>query len=182
MLAARAAYLVLKTEKKLAESTAPSKTKQNDLFAIDVNRMTRLHLIYIMYERARKNVESKAIKCANLRRTFYDVLANFALKQVMLDSSPLFECGFFGAGSSDLLENAYKQTLTNLRPEMIGLAEMSFLEPPTTIGNFYGDIYENQFETAARSRLNKDEVPKLYQTHIKKVMRMAPAPKASPKL
>ena len=43
----------------VSESKAPSKTKQNDLFAIEVNRMTKLHLIYIMYERARARIKAK---------------------------------------------------------------------------------------------------------------------------
>ena len=52
-LATRAAFIVNTTHAILTESKAPSKTKQNDLFAMEVNRMTKLHLIYIMYERAR---------------------------------------------------------------------------------------------------------------------------------
>ena len=44
------------------------------------------------------------------------VLANFALKYIIADSAPLYECGFFGPGSSDLLEAAYNQTLIDLRP------------------------------------------------------------------
>ena len=55
-LATRAAYFVRKVHQMLSESTAPSKTKQNDLFAIEVNRMTKLHLIYIMYSRARAKI------------------------------------------------------------------------------------------------------------------------------
>ena len=43
---------------------------------------------------------------------------------------------------------------------------------PSTIGNFYGDIYEQQFETARNSRLNKPIVPALYETHMKPVMTM----------
>ena len=100
----------------LAESKAPSKTKQNELFAIEVNKMTRTHLIYIMYERARTNLEAKKIKSANLKKIMYTVLANYAIKQLQLDLSPLYESGFFGKGSADLVEQAYKQTLIDLRP------------------------------------------------------------------
>lgn len=88
----------------LTESKAPSKTKQNELYAMDVNRMTRLHLVYIIYERARLNLEKKSFKCANLKKALYSALANFALKQLTLDSNLLFESGFFGRGSGDLLE------------------------------------------------------------------------------
>ena len=78
--------------------------------------MTRMHLIYIMYERARANLVSRNIKCQNLTKILMSVLANFALKQLSLDFSALYECGFFGPGSADLLNESYKKTLVDLRP------------------------------------------------------------------
>lgn len=102
-------------------------------------------------------------------------MANFALKYLILDTAPLYECGFFRAGANDLLDTAYKKTLIDLRPDMIGLAEViPEGAQPSTIGNEYGDIYENQFETAINSRLNSPngQVPELYHTHIKPVMKL----------
>ena len=46
----------------VSESTASSKAKQNELFALEVNRMTKLHLIYIMYSRARAKIAEKQIE------------------------------------------------------------------------------------------------------------------------
>lgn len=106
-LATRSAYFAKKIVTKRAASKAPSKEKQNSLFAIDVNRMVKLHLINIMYERSRLKVESSNIQDANLKRTMLCTLANFALKFIMLDSAPLYECGFFREGASDLLDAAY---------------------------------------------------------------------------
>ena len=76
------------------------------------------------------------------------VFANFALKQIMSDPLPLYDAGFFTSGSSSqLLEAAYEKTLTDLRPQMVGLAEINpDMNFPTTIGNEYGDIYEAQYE------------------------------------
>ena len=160
----------------LTESKAPGKTKQNDLFALDVNRMAHNHLIYIIYESCVAKLVG--VRDPNVVKVFQNVLANFALKHVLGDAVPLYESGFFGPGSSQLLETAYKQNLVDLRPQVIALAELS---PeggvPTTIGNEYGDIYENQFEVARASRMNKGHVPKYYQTHIKPLMNMVPMPK-----
>ena len=103
------------------------------------------------------------------------VLANFALKYIIVDPSPLYECGFFGAGSNALLDEAYKQTLIDLRPDMIGLVELlPDQSHPSTIGNEYGDIYENQLETAKASPMNSQTgaVPELYHTHMKPVMKL----------
>lgn len=79
-MAVRSAYFVRKTVKKFNDSKDSSKAKQNDLFAIEVNKMTRLHLLYIIFERALLNLRSKNIECQNLKKTFDSVLANFALK------------------------------------------------------------------------------------------------------
>jgi len=62
-----------------------------------------------------------------------------------------------------------------MRPQMVPLVEMfpechTFM--PTTIGNAYGDIYEQQFETAKNSRMNKPIVPSFFETHMKPVMTM----------
>lgn len=79
-LATRSAYLVKRTLAALTESKAPSKTKQNELFAMEVNRMARTHIVYIMYERASNNLENKNLKCANLKAALMSLLANFAIK------------------------------------------------------------------------------------------------------
>ena len=102
-LAKRAAHLAMKVHKIWSEKEASSSKKQNDLFAIEVKNMTRMHLIYKMYERARANLESSNATCTNLKGNIYKVLANFALNQLKLDSSPLYECGYFGKGSARLL-------------------------------------------------------------------------------
>ena len=105
-------------------------------------------------------VNLMTIRDKNVKSVFMKVFASFALKQLSLDPTPLYETGFFDASSVNLLSAAYKQTLIDLRPDMISLVE---LLPEgalcSTIGNKYGDIYEAQFETAKASRLNKGEVP-----------------------
>jgi len=58
-LATRAAYLLMKVFTKMSKSKASRVEKENDIFAIDVNHVVKLHLIYIMYERARNNVEKR---------------------------------------------------------------------------------------------------------------------------
>ena len=115
-LATRSIYYVFKLIKKLSQSKAPGLTKSNDLFAIDINVMTRMHMVYIMYERARSRIESQNVQSENLKKIMMTVLANFALQQLKLDHSALYDCGFFGRGSSNLLKLSYAQTLVVLRP------------------------------------------------------------------
>ena len=58
---------------------------------------------------------------------------------------------------------------------MLGLVEFSptlSIVHKSTIGNAYGDIYEQQLEVAKASRLNKTEVPRYYETVLKPTMTM----------
>lgn len=98
------------------DSKASASRKQNDLFAIEVKNMTRMHLIYKMYELGLEKLESSIAKGSNLNKNIHAVLANFATNQLKLDSSPLYECGFFGKGSAKLLSQAHKLALEELRP------------------------------------------------------------------
>ena len=98
MLATRSVYLIQKLLGMLSQSKAPGKTKQNDLFAIDVNRMAHNHLIYIIYERAAAKLVG--VQDQNVVKVYQNVLANFAIKHVMGDAVPLYESGFFSPGSS----------------------------------------------------------------------------------
>jgi len=87
----------------------------------------------------------------------------------------LYEAGFFGKGSARLLADSYEHVLCLMRPQMVPLVEIfpkSSAFVPSTIGNAYGDIYEQQFETAKNSRMNKAIVPDFFATHMKPVMTM----------
>lgn len=71
----------------------------------------------------------------------------FALKQLNLDCVSLYETGFFSHGSKELLLQAMKEAVIELRPHMIPLVELNTdelfdLTYLSAIGNKYGDIYE----------------------------------------
>jgi len=57
----------MKVLKKMSKSKASAVEKANDIFAIDVNHVTTLHLIYVMYERAKNNIDRKNVKDASLK-------------------------------------------------------------------------------------------------------------------
>ena len=93
---------------------------------------------------------------------------------LMKDSEGLYECGFFGKGSSRLMTESFKDLLIQMRPHMIPLVEGFPLNSEdigySTIGNKWGDIYEAQLDFAKNSRLNKRKVPRYYETLMKPTM------------
>jgi len=71
----------------------------------------------------------------------------FALNILEKDSVLLYESGYFGVGSNELLMETLKIACQQLRPQIVNLVELkademldqSYL---SAIGNKYGDIYE----------------------------------------
>ena len=169
---------VREVTKLMNESTAHTKEKENEIFAIDIARMTRLHLIYVTFRMGRQNLESHEFTDQKVKTYLMTSLKVFALKQLLIDSQGLYESGFFGLGSGRLLDLSYRALLTEMRPQMLGFIECfpeSSQFVPTTIGNAYGDIYEMQFETARNSKMNNGIVPDFFLTHMKPVMTMRKA-------
>ena len=69
----------------------------------------------------------------------------FALTDLKKDCSILFEEGYFGKGFGEFLEDALKELMVRLRPQMLPLVESFGISDSTLnscIGNKYGDIYQ----------------------------------------
>jgi len=69
----------------------------------------------------------------------------YGLIEIQKDIAPLYETKFFAIGAGKHLDQALKEIMVKLRPQMIPLVE-SFAIPDgqlvSAIGNSYGDIYE----------------------------------------
>jgi len=150
-LAVRAAFVVRKV---LAKISAAKEAKQNrkfiinDLYAQDIIQMSRAHVLYISFVIYRTIVETTEFKDKNIKPLLILLAKVFALKQLSLDCSACYETGFFGAGSKDLILDSMKVALVELRPHMIPLTELNSDElydgsHLSSIGNKWGDIYEN---------------------------------------
>jgi len=159
----------------MKESKAPSKTKQNELFALNTDKMARAHLAYILFKMTKDRIDAYPFVDVKVKVPLQLLVKVYALKSLIKDSQPLYECGFFGAGSGLKLDDAYAKLLVELRPHMIPYVEYSAnmtLGLRSTIGNEYGDIYETQLRVAKNSKLNKNEVPPYYEKYMKPTMAM----------
>ena len=91
----------------------------------------------------------------------------------MENVGPIFDAGYLSPSSFKNLNEALDEVIKRLRPMLIPLAEAKcFAEivMPSSIGNYYGDIYETQVEWAKDSSMNhldKDGVPPQWEEHIK---------------
>ena len=158
------------TSTKLANSTASTAAKHNDLFSTDIQKMTKFHIIYIMFELARKAISENKFKDPKVRENIEIGLKTFALNQLSQDCNALFETGYFGRGATELLYDSLKDVLIQLRPQMVPLAEMvdtTWNQLHSAIGNYHGDIYEQLLDFAKTSRLNKTSIPPYYEEFMK---------------
>lgn len=174
-LAARAAFAIRDVRALMKSNSASKKEQENEIFALDIARMTRLHLIYLSFKLARDRLDSHPVKDPKIKVYLEAGCKIFALKQLTLDHQSLYENGYFVKGSGRLLDLSYRTVLQQMRPQLLNLLESfpkSVTFVPSTIGNEYGDIYELQFETAKNSKLNHGIVPSFFETHMKPVMQM----------
>ena len=88
-----------------------------------------------------------------------------------------FETGYFLPGTVALLNEAEKMLLARIRPQAIPLAEAhlvidyeNFLM--SSIGNWYGDIYETNLEWAKNSKMNQteDAIPVGHDKYIRPIL------------
>lgn len=97
----------------------------------------------------------------------------WALEELLEDGAAVYDSGFFAPGTYRIMQQAMEQSIVQLRPQLLSLAETPYFPDhcfPSTIGNSYGDIYEMQLEYAQKSRLNKNEVPEYFDRLMKPIL------------
>lgn len=169
VLKVRAAHHLETTYNLLNESKASNSVKQNELFASDVQHLSRAHISYIIFQMAKDGHDKKTWKCAGAQKIFQLCLAIYAIKQIQEDSEALYETGFFGKGSALLFNDAMKEALVRLRPQMIALVEImeDDFNQLSGIGNYHGDIYESMYDFARNSALNNKGLPPYYEPYMR---------------
>lgn len=82
----------------MSECEASEKEKENDLFAVDVNRTVRQHIIFIAFRIARQRLAKFNFTSANGQKLVEALLRMFAHVQLANDHQSLYESGFFTSG------------------------------------------------------------------------------------
>jgi acyl-CoA oxidase len=86
----------------------------------------------------------------------------FGVHDLLNHSISLHQSGYFNKSHAQLLRKYYEQCLADMRPHALNLIE-SYLHTDNNlnscIGNYYGDIYEQQLDWAKNSKLNKRTEP-----------------------
>ena len=110
-LATRAVYHLKELSEAMAASPATDQEKTNDLFAVDILLASKLHIEYIIIRLARQYYKDHTFADTRIRPILDLLIKVVAVKMLMKDSDGLFETGYWGAGSSRLLADSFKQLL-----------------------------------------------------------------------
>ena len=90
-------------------SEASEKVKQNELFADDLVRLTKLHLNYCMFKMSLNKIQQTEFKDPKIPGLLRLLVGIYALKELTKDSTMLYETGFFGPGSATILNQTYNE-------------------------------------------------------------------------
>jgi len=172
-MSVRAAFALKRVYDMLDQSDVSEKEKQNDLMALDILKMTRHHMNYMLALMAWEKKSTYHFRDFRIRPILDTLLKIFIIKELQTDLSHLYETGFFGPGAGALLDEGFKLVLQQLRPHMVNLVETSQSVETyniSFIGNKHGDIYEKQLEHMMGTKLNEKPRPRYYEKYMKPVM------------
>lgn len=81
-LAIRAAYKIHETRAMMKKSAAKQKTQESEIFAIEINQLVRMHLIYLGFKMSRERLNSRTIIDPKVKTYLEYGVKIFALKQL----------------------------------------------------------------------------------------------------
>lgn len=73
---------------------------------MDIDKAAKFHMSYICWALVLQEIKAKKFNDENCVKILQNLLKIYGLKQLLTDTSPLFEAGFFAAGQHRLLTQA----------------------------------------------------------------------------
>ena len=107
-------YICKTTNELVNQSTASSKEKINELFALDLVKMAEIHIKYITVNAMRSKIMH--FKCANLRSHIGNMVSLVAITFINEYQASGYESGYFQKGTISLIDQAQKILLKAIRP------------------------------------------------------------------
>ena len=96
-LAVRSAFYIKQTSNLLKTSDLDVKAKLNEKYALNVQRMVKCHITYVMTNFAIEYVDKYKFKDKNIRPILMLLIKVFAVKQLHSENHGLYSCGYFSS-------------------------------------------------------------------------------------
>ena len=122
--------------------------------------MVHSHVKYLGFHLCKTLLDQHQFKDPNIKPILLDLTKIVALKSLSEDCGAVYASGYLAPQGFDNIREALDLLVRKMRPHLVPLVE-TFAMPdeiiPSSIGNSYGDIYEQQLDWAMNSRLNKED-------------------------
>ena len=144
-LAMKALLLIHETNEAIQNSAAPQKIKDNELFSRMKLDMVKAHNCHTQLHLYRTRLELTNFNDSRIGDVMKDILKISALSYLAEGCSELYQCGFLSLVANKNIKLALDQMIAKIRPQVVPLCEafdIPEIQFPSSIGNRYGDIYE----------------------------------------
>lgn len=112
----RALQLIMTTTAEIAQSEAPKRVRDNELFYQARIDMTKAHIQYVAMAMALKKIET-TVKNENGKNHLIDLVKIWALHALISwDGSACYDSGFFGPRASEHMRKAMAILVNKIRP------------------------------------------------------------------
>jgi len=85
---------------KLATSKLSENEKVNSAFSVDMVGMANAHIMYVTFKYFLNHIENHQYKCPKIKENLKNLARVYALTELLSDSVPLYETGFFTLGTA----------------------------------------------------------------------------------
>ncbi|XP_014644766.1 PREDICTED: peroxisomal acyl-coenzyme A oxidase 1 isoform X3 [Ceratotherium simum simum] len=166
----RAARLVAIAAKNLQTEVVHRKSKEVawNLTSVDLVRASEAHCHYVVV----KLFTEKLLKIQD--KSVQAVLRNlcllYSLYGISQNAGDFLQGSIMTESQITQVNQRIKELLTAIRPEAVALVDAFDFQDVTlgsVLGRYDGNVYENLFEWAKKSPLNKTEVHESYYKHLK---------------
>jgi len=116
-LSQKASFQVRQTMETLGKNGQEKTTVlHNERFAMEIQMMTKSHFMLLAFVFFKKHIEETIFEDPKIKTHLRNMLAVFGLEQLHLDSTPLFESGYFKQGHFQQVVEALKIKIQEVRP------------------------------------------------------------------
>ncbi|KAM8797094.1 peroxisomal acyl-coenzyme A oxidase 1 isoform 2-T2 [Eudromia elegans] len=167
---ARAARLVEAAAKNLQAELNHRKSKEDawNMTSVDLVRASDAHCHYVTVKLFTAKLSE--ISNAAVRAVMTDLCLLYALYGISKNTGDFLQAGILTNTQINQVNQRVKELLAIIRPNAVALVDSFDFSDHclgSVLGRYDGNVYENMFEWAKKSPLNKTEVHESFHKHLK---------------
>ncbi|KAM4664617.1 peroxisomal acyl-coenzyme A oxidase 1 isoform 1-T1 [Discoglossus pictus] len=166
----RASWLVVAAAKSFQSDVSRGKRREDawNKNSVDLVRATDAHCHYVVVRIFTAKL-SEILDAAS-HQILSTLCLLYALHGITKNTGDFLQAGLLSSAQLDQVQQRVKDLLAVIRPNAVGLVDAfdySDTQLGSVLGRYDGNVYENMFEWAKKSPLNKTEVHESFHKYLK---------------